>query len=179
MLIHTCCANCYLHFLENIKDDSQDITLLYYNPNIHPRSEWLTRLEALKKVSKAKNFDLKVINYKPKEYFDQIKILQKANSELIKNPKTRCPFCWTLRLEKTFAYAQKHGHKQVTTTLLMSQHQDHKTITRIGHQLAKKYGVNFLVFEDIKPCEKFCGFYKQNYCGCIYSLSEKFEEKYL
>lgn len=179
MLIHTCCANCYLHFLENVKNETQDITLLYYNPNIHPRSEWLTRLEALKKVTRANKFELKIISYRPQEFFQKLNQLHHASPDSITNAKTRCPFCWTLRLKKTFEYAKEHDFQQVSTTLLMSQHQDQETIIRIGNALGRKYGIEFIVPKNTTSCHHYCGFYKQNYCGCIYSLTEKLEEKYL
>ena len=50
LIIHTCCADCLLNALLYLKsrgviDKETEITSLFYNPNIHPRSEYLERLK--------------------------------------------------------------------------------------------------------------------------------------
>ena len=179
LLLHVCCANCYLHFLEHIKKE-KSATLFFYNPNIHPRSEWLARLEALKKVSQSYNFPLKIMNYSPKEYFQQFQGLTQNRQKLIANPQTRCPFCWRLRLEKTARYAQKNNFTHISTTLLTSQHQNQSIIKRMGQKIANRHNLRFFAPAGLQAChnQNFCGFYKQNYCGCAYSLQEKYQEKY-
>ena len=49
ILIHTCCADCLLNTLSSLSKQ-KDITVLFYNPNIHPRAEFLERLNAVKIV---------------------------------------------------------------------------------------------------------------------------------
>lgn len=172
ILIHTCCADCLLKILSYVDTcNLLTVTCYFYNPNIHPRSEYLARLLALKEVLKSKydsKYELIVPDMRPKEYFEKM-----PSNIKFPEPSIRCPVCWKLRLEKAFEYAKKNKYDAVTTTLLSSNYQDTEAITKIGNSLAKEYGIKFFVPEKID--KEMCnhGFYKQNYCGCCYSLVER------
>lgn len=167
ILIHTCCADCLLNILPTFKTQ-QNITLLFYNPNIHPKSEYLERLRAVKIV--LKNYEkikLIVPNYRPKEYF-----------ESIKKEKKRCIGCWKQRLNFLFQYAKEHNFNFVTSTLLCSSYQNTNEILNIALELEKIFSIKFIIPRDCtQTLHK--GFYKQNFCGCCYSLTERMNEKHL
>lgn len=176
ILIHTCCADCLLNLVhsleeENIIDKNTHITLFFYNPNIHPRSEYLIRLDALKIVIKEKypdrNIKLVIPDYRPKEYF-----------ESIVGKTKRCLGCWELRLSKTFEYAKAHNIPNVSSTLLGSHYQDINTIIQIGETLANE-DIHLVSPHTEHEHLNNKGFYKQNYCGCCYSLNEKMWEKFV
>lgn len=182
LLVHTCCADCLLHLDKNIGIKDKEVGVYFYNPNIHPQSEYLARLLALKKVLADKSYKLIVPHWKPSEYFEVLKLTSEdaktATSEVLRRKKLRCPKCWYLRLKATFEYAKASDYQAVTTTMLTSNYLDRETISRMGKKLALQYGLEFLVPEK-SECElKTRGFYKQNYCGCIFSLNERFFEKY-
>jgi predicted adenine nucleotide alpha hydrolase (AANH) superfamily ATPase len=171
LVIHTCCADCLLNALLDLKsrgliDKETEITSLFYNPNIHPRTEYLERLNAVKKIfpelKEKWNIKLVIPNYSPKEYL----------SKVLDNKKNRCAICWNLRLENLFNYAKEKKIKNVTTTLLTSHYQERDTIVKIAKDLNKKYNINFIEIDNISN-RKHSGFYKQNYCGCCFSLTEK------
>lgn len=183
ILIHTCCADCFLKMMKSFDDDSMEITGYFYNPNIHPRSEYLTRLKTAQKMSEEKGVELVVADWSPKEWFNQIPLGYTASpfekrETLKQKTKTRCKKCWELRLEKSFEYAKKNNFEAVSTTLLTSHYQNKDIIEIIGKNLEKKYGIKFLVPEKIERDLKTSGFYKQNYCGCCYSLMERYKEKF-
>lgn len=46
LLLHACCGPCSSAVLERLADHF-DITIFYYNPNIHPQTEYIRRLEEL------------------------------------------------------------------------------------------------------------------------------------
>jgi len=167
ILIHACCADCLLNtFLSFSPKD--DITVLFYNPNIHPRAEFLERLNAVKIILKDyPDIKLVIPNYKPSEYF-----------ESIQEEKTRCIGCWKQRLGYLFQYAQKHGFTSVTSTLISSSYQNKNEIFKIAHDLENKYSIKFIIPKECKQ-EVHKGFYKQNFCGCCYSLVERMNEKYI
>lgn len=173
ILVHTCCADCALKFSVSVANyHQQKIDWYYYNPNIHPRSEYLARMKALKKI-KPDGIDLIVPNYRPIKYYRAIAQLQDKFNQL-----QRCLLCWQLRLEASFEYAADHNYQIVSTTLVTSHYQDHKTINDIGQVLAKKYQLEFYIPDDIVCDLNTRGFYKQNYCGCAYSLVARMQEKY-
>jgi len=145
--------------------DSYEITLFYNNPNIHPRSEYLARLEALKKAIDIYNLDneLIVADWRPKLYFSKIK-----------DSEGRCPKCWDIRIGLLFDYAKFKDFHYVSTTLLSSKYQNADIIKNIGKAYEENFSITFIEPVFCEKCDKTYGFYKQNYCGCAYSLLEKY-----
>lgn len=146
----------------------------FYNPNIHPYSEYLRREESLKKFAISVNF--KVIYEKKYEM-----------EEFIRNvafrEENRCYYCLNKRIEKTASLAKSSKFTHFSTTLLYSKHQKHDYIKEVGYNLEKKYGVSFY-YEDFRKGYKEgvklsyeYGLYRQNYCGCIYSEKERFYKR--
>lgn len=179
LLVHTCCTTCALNLLKSIEAEKQilpgDITLYFYNPNIHPESEWHARRRALQDTHQKLGYQIIIEPWTPKDYFNRIKSL----GDQISNSQLRCPHCYLLRLEKTFQYATTHGYDTVTTTMLTSSYMDKEAISRMGQQLANKYHINFYQPQKLHCLSCTKGFYKQNYCGCVFSLEERLKEKYL
>jgi len=174
ILIHTCCADCFLNTLdyladEHILDSQTQIISLFYNPNIHPRSEYLARFDALKKVvDQEKRYNIKIVtpDYKPTEYI--------ANTIDVKDNKnlSRCKKCWEMRLKYTIEYALANNFDFVTTTLLTSHYQNRDQIIDILEDLTKGHDIK-IIKVDSSHNSKHVGFYKQPYCGCCFSLTEK------
>lgn len=174
--IHTCCADCFLNAVNylaekgRIKEDTE-IVSLYFNPNIHPRTEFYARLDALKKVIEERkdlNIKLVVPDYKPKKYIEAV---LKRESTI-----SRCNVCWRLRLGCLFEYAKKNSIGIVTSTLLTSHYQDRDVIEGIVKEINVDYSLDFVSIDSSCNCKNF-GFYKQNYCGCCFSLTEKLISK--
>jgi epoxyqueuosine reductase len=174
ILVHVCCADCGLHLLHDKDLVDNEIGLYFYNPNIHPQEEYYSRLRAFKQVFADKGYKLIIPHWSPKEYFNEIKNLSDKE-----DGKTRCPNCWKLRLEQSFKYAEENGYEAVTTTMLSSEYMDRERISKLGKIMSNKYKVKFLISKQLECDLKTRGFYKQNYCGCIYSLKQRMEEKFL
>jgi len=158
--------------------------LYFYNPNIHPQAEYLARLNALKKITADKPYKLIIPHWKPSEYFEVLKSktpddANQAISEVKYSKEIRCPKCWQLRLKSTFDYAKAHDYEAVISTMLTSSYLDRALIAKMGHKLGEAYGLEFLRPQKLNDDFKTSGFYKQNYCGCIFSLNERFKEKYI
>jgi hypothetical protein len=151
------------------------VTLYYYNPNIHPQSEFTARQMALKKIAEEQHIPLVVANWTPDDYFGSIEHLSR-DERFDRN--IRCPHCWTLRLGKTFSYAKAHGFTHVSSTLITSSYMDKEKILVIAKRLEEETGIEFHVPKTIACDVKTKGFYKQNYCGCAYSLLERLNEKH-
>ncbi len=167
ILIHTCCADCLLNTLPAFKQQG-NISILFYNPNIHPRAEFLERLNAVKVVLKEyPAFKLIIPDYKPSEYF-----------ESIRKEKNRCRGCWKQRLSYLFKYAKEYNFESVTSTLISSSYQNREEILKIAQEFEKDFSIPFLLPKEYKQ-KIHKGFYKQNFCGCCYSLTERMNEKYM
>lgn len=171
LLLHTCCAPCSIYVIQQLSKDYQ-VTVYFYGPNIHPRQEYLARRDEIKKYLTKIDGGLIEGEYDSGEWFKKTKGLEDEPER-----GKRCDICFQMRLEKTIKYAQDHGFDYWSSTLAISPHKDFKKISEIGNLLVKEYGLPF-IDQDWKKNEGFkhaCelskqeGFYRQNYCGCIYS----------
>jgi hypothetical protein len=175
LLLHTCCADCAVKAVTYLNDNMPELEpILYFdNSNIHPRTEFLARQKALKKIAQEHELEIIGANWSPKVWFKAIDYKQE-NKHL-----GRCKKCWALRLKNTAEKAAEMEIPNFSTTLLTSHYQSHEIIGKICKNIAKQYKLEFIFVEP--PCGE-CnpiGFYKQNYCGCIYSLKGRYEQKFM
>ncbi len=171
VLLHICCGPCASYPVPSLREQGYEVMGYYFNPNIHPYSEYVKRREALEEY--ARQADLKVIydeNYNPIEYFQNISYRETQ----------RCLFCYRLRLEQTAHIAKKGKFDYFSTTLLVSKYQKHHLIKEVGEAIGEKYGVPFLYqdfregFKQSVESSKTMGLYRQQYCGCLYSEMERY-----
>jgi predicted adenine nucleotide alpha hydrolase (AANH) superfamily ATPase len=172
LLLHICCARCAIYPIIRLANDFE-VTGYYFNPNIHPTTEYLARGEALKEYARTKGLHLIIGEYNPRAYFNEVYSYQ----------GDRCEACYRLRLGETSRLSKELGYDYFTTTLLSSPYQKHDKIKKIGEEIAKEIKINFY-YEDFRPgwkeSQKIAdeiGIYKQKYCGCIFSEYERYEKK--
>ncbi len=175
LLLHVCCAPCVCFVAEILKDNF-DLSAFFYNPNIAPPKEHDKRLEELKKFSKETEIDLIIGRYDPLQWTLSVKHFRFAGER-----SERCRICYKFRLEETFKRAAQLRIGIVATTLSVSPHKDAYMINTAGEELADQYGIEFFKadFKKNDGCKRSVeisrqyGFYRQNYCGCIYSKMER------
>jgi len=171
LLLHICCASCGTIAIEKLLPDF-DLTLFWYNPNIHPISEYKKRLDDVKKLSEIYKTGLVIEKYEDKYWFKLVKGLEKEPEG-----GKRCPLCFNIRMTKTVEFAKKNGFERWGTTLTTGPQKDAQVINSIGILLAKKYDLQFYQanfkkkdgFKKSVTLSKMYNFYRQNYCGCIFS----------
>ena len=171
LLLHTCCAPCSPYVIERLQMEF-DVTAFFYNPNIHPIDEYQFRLEEMKQLCKHMGVELIIGNYDVDLWFQITKGMEKE-----KEGGKRCELCFKMRLHQSACTAQKKDCQHVATTLTVSPHKNATIINQLGRELQNTYPVIFYEADFKKhdgfkkSCErsKKYGFYRQNYCGCIYS----------
>lgn len=179
LLLHACCAPCSSAVLERL-GNFFSIVILYYNPNITDNDEYKKRLDEIKNfVSKFNTkYPISVIEgrYDPIEFFNIARGLENE-----KERGARCYKCYKLRLEETAKVAAKEKINYFTTTLSLSPYKNAEWINEIGEELNNIYDSTFL-YADFKKkngykrsieLSKEYGLYRQDYCGCVYSLRDK------
>lgn len=176
LLLQCCCGPCGSYVLEYLCSFF-DVTVLFFNPNIFPAEEYDKRLFWLKKV--VERYDGKVVladcAYEP-ERFDAIAEGMENEPEGGK----RCTECFRLRLWETARKAKEGGFDFFCTTLSVSPHKDAERINAIGFELGKEFGVKWLPSDFKKrggykrsvELSEMYGLYRQNYCGCRYSIKD-------
>lgn len=175
LLLHACCGPCSSYVLEYL-NNYFDITILYYNPNIYPDSEYYRRKDELKKfLGEFKDISsIKLIedDYNPDDYYKAIEGKEELGEKSI-----RCYKCYELRLERAAKFAKEHNFDYFTTTLSISPYKISSWINEIGGLLENKYNVKYL-YADFKKKNGYkrslelsseYGLYRQDYCGCKYS----------
>lgn len=177
ILLHSCCGPCSSSVLE-LLSKYFDVTVLWYNPNLYPETEYDKRLETQKQLIDAIAEDgvqakLLVEPWRSEDYFSRIKGLENEPEE-----GKRCLECFRIRLEETARIASERGFEWFCTTLTVSSRKDAVAINAIGREAEAKYGVKWLPSEfkkregnhrSIILSEKY-GLYRQEYCGCVFSL---------
>lgn len=174
LLIHVCCGPDVTMPILQLKDE-YDIICYWYDPNIEPKAEYDKRFEAFKKVCDIENIPYIKGVYDVKNFHEQI-----AGLEHTPEKWEKCTKCYDMRLHATAKLAKKLGIKKFTTSLNTSPKKDLEKIFALGHGYAEEFWLEFLAI----PFRKGGGFdasveytrkhdiYRQNYCGCAYSIRE-------
>ncbi len=170
VVLHICCGVCAAGAVEALAEEGHQVIGFFYNPNIHPVLEFQRRLGTAYKVAQKLNFPLEAGPYTPEEWL-------KMTNSLEHEPEggKRCQVCYRLRLEETYSYMMDCGADAFATTLTISPHKSAQVINKIGQEVG---GERFLV-RDFRKKEGFkravqlarqWELYRQDYCGCIYSM---------
>ena len=179
LLLHSCCAPCSSHVITFLADYF-DITILYYNPNISPKEEYLKRKEEQIRLIgelKSKNkIDIIDCDYDNDLYEKSIKGYEQCEER-----GDRCTICFNLRLGNTAKMASELKYDYFCTTLTVSPYKNSLLINQIGEKFSKKYNIKWL-YSDFKKdngykksieLSKKYNLYRQDYCGCKYSIRNK------
>lgn len=175
LLLHSCCAPCSSYVLEYLSQFF-NITIFYYNPNIHPELEYRKRVEEQKefieKLPVKRKINFIEGKYLPEEFFDIAKGLEEEREGGI-----RCFKCYELRLKEAAKKAKELNFDYFTTVLSISPHKNAEKINEIGEKISQEFGVKFLNSDFKKKngykrsieLSKDYNLYRQDYCGCVYS----------
>ncbi|RAP32269.1 hypothetical protein DID76_00805 [Candidatus Marinamargulisbacteria bacterium SCGC AG-414-C22] len=176
VLMHSCCAPCSGELIEALKFSNIDFSILFYNPNIHPKKEYEIRKSENIRFAEKHNIDFIDLDYDIDNWFERTK-----GMELEPERGKRCTACFDMRFERTALYAKEHGFPVITSSLGISRWKDMNQINDCGIRSASHYeGISYWTFNwrkqggsermyQISKAEKF---YKQEYCGCVYSLRD-------
>ena len=176
LLMHSCCAPCAGEIMEAVAASDIDTTIFFYNPNIHPKEEYEIRKNENIRFAEKLGFDFVDADYDKENWFDRIKGLEDEPER-----GERCTVCFDMRFERSALFAHENGFDVFATTLGISRWKDLNQINNSGLRAAKRY--NSLTFWDYNwrkqggssrmlEISKNEQFYKQEYCGCVYSLRD-------
>lgn len=176
LLLHACCAPCSSYCLEYLAEYFS-ITVFFYNPNLYPADEYDKRADEVRRLIsllQVKNpVKLIVADFDDKEFYTKVRGMEK-----LPEGGERCRKCFELRLEKTAEIAKENSFDFFTTTLTISPLKNAQVINEVGEEIAEKYGVAHLPSDfkkkggykrSVELSAEF-GLYRQNYCGCVYSV---------
>lgn len=196
LFLHSCCAPCSSYVLKYLMEYFR-ITVFYYNPNISEKEEYWKRVEEQKKLiaiynekvqagdngkEGKKGYPIQMVEgvYEPEVFFDMARDYKDCPEG-----GERCFLCYKLRLLPTAREAKAGGFDYFGTTLTISPLKNAAKLNEIGYMLEKEVGVKWLP-SDFKKKEGYkqsvelsakYGLYRQDYCGCMYSKTERERHK--
>lgn len=176
LLLHSCCAPCSGEVMEALLVSEIDFSIFFYNPNIHPIQEYDIRKQENISFAKKHGIPFIDVDYDKDNWFARIKGLEHEPER-----GKRCTMCFDMRFERTALYAHEHGFPVICSSLGISRWKDMNQINDSGERAASRYA-NMVYWTynwrkqggaarmyDIAKRENF---YKQEYCGCVYSLRD-------
>jgi len=182
MLVHICCSVDSHFFLEKLQKDYPDekLTGFFYDPNIHPYSEYQLRLLDVQRSCKNLGIDLLEGEYDYEAWLEAVKGLETEPEK-----GARCEVCFDKRFEVSANKTLELGEKSFTTTLLVSPLKSQEQLKKSGEMFESKHGVKFIAVDyrsnggtqTQSEVTKEQQLYRQDYCGCIYGLTMQREQQ--
>lgn len=177
VLLHSCCAPCSGEVIEAMVKEGIDLTIFFYNPNIHPKKEYEIRKAENIRYAEKLNIPFVDADYDVQNWFEKAKGMERDPER-----GRRCSMCFDMRFVASAVYAKENGFKVFTSSLGISRWKDMNQINESGLKAAsllnnevtywtynwRKEGGGARMYDIAKREE----FYKQEYCGCIYSLRD-------
>ena len=180
LLLHVCCGPCAVMPITRLMDEGFAVTAWFMNPNIQPLAEYLRRREAAGQC--AERLGVPII------FADEtwnITNWLRAVAGRDTSP-ARCAYCCESRMQAAFAFASQQGFAWVSSSLLYSRYQPHEAIKAAGETLAAQPGATAFAYLYIRTDwqegidrSKGMELYRQPYCGCVYSESDRYQKQLL
>jgi len=182
MLVHICCSVDSHFFLKKLQADfpEEKLTGFFYDPNIHPYSEYKLRLLDVERSCKKLGIELLEGEYDYKNWLEAVRGLEKEPEK-----GARCEVCFDKRFITSAKKALEIGEEKITTTLLVSPLKSQEQLKRVGDEFHAKHGVEFIAVDyrsgggtqDQSRVTKEEQLYRQDYCGCIFGLTMQREQQ--
>lgn len=183
MLVHICCSVDSHFFIEKLQQEYPDEKLIgfFYDPNIHPYSEYRLRLLDVERSCKKLGIELIEGPYDFENWLNAVRGLEKEPEK-----GSRCEVCFDRRFEVSAQKALELGEKTMTTTLLVSPKKSQEQLIRSGDAFEVSHGVKFIAFDyrknngtaDQGRVSKEQQLYRQDYCGCLFGLDMQREQQH-
>ncbi len=171
ILLHVCCGPCSVGCIDMLKEENIEFSAYWYNPNIHPYTEYESRKKSAVEYISNK-MDIEFIE--EGDYGLRVFLPEVAKTSY------RCGMCYEMRFDKAAKYASENGYDGFSSTLFVSPYQNHQKMIEVAESVAKKYGTSFF-YRDFRPRfydglnrARAMGLYMQKYCGCIFSEEERY-----
>ena len=170
-LLHICCAPCANQCIDSLRGEGLDVTGLWYNPNIHPFTEYRARRNTVREY--AGMVDLPLLE---RNDYGLRPFVRTVAGDI----ENRCIHCYEFRLFEAARQAKEGGFDSFTSSLFISPYQKHELMRTVAERAAACYGVDFL-YRDFRPLfragqerARELGLYMQKYCGCVFSEEERY-----
>lgn len=171
LVLVSCCAPCSAGAIKQLSDgeipDIEDFIVLFFNPNIYPESEYTRRMNEQIKYCESLGVKYFVGTYDHDSW-------RKAMCGLEKEPErgARCSICFAYRFEYAKKFARENGYDTVSSVLGVSRHKNQNQVDNSAESALDE--IRYLPIkwnEELRQqINQETNFYRQNYCGCEFSM---------
>lgn len=171
LVLMSCCAPCCVGAIEQLKrgdfPEISDFIVMFYNPNIYPETEYQKRLDEQIKYCIDNNIKYVVGDYNHNKWLESIKGLESEPERGM-----RCAKCFAYRFKFARIWATENGYNAVTSVFGVSRHKSQKQVDASAVDENSKITYLPLKFDESLrgAINKKTDFYRQNYCGCEFSI---------
>ena len=167
-LLLSCCAPCSCGVIAELAEKKENVTVLFYNPNIYPKEEYERRLLENKRVCEAYDIPFVALPY-------ERQVWEQATKNLpFQERGPRCSACFKLRLERCARYAKENGFDCFTSVLGFSRYKDLNQINKLAEIISNNQNIPYDftnwrkggLQEKTNELAKQLNLYRQDYCGC-------------
>ena len=169
--MHICCAPCANRPIAQLQSQGHTVAGFWYNPNIHPFTEYRARRNCLREY--AAEIGLTLLE---RDEYGLRPFVRAVAGDI----PGRCVKCYEMRLYEAARQAAEGGFDAFTSSLFISPYQKHDLMAQVARKAGEAYGVPFF-YQDFRPLfregQQFArdhGFYMQKYCGCVFSEQERY-----
>ena len=167
-LLLSCCAPCSCGVIAEMAERKEDITVLFYNPNIYPKEEYERRLLENKRVCETYGIPFVTLPYERTAWEECVQ--DKPFME--RGP--RCSACFRFRLARAARYAKENGFEKFTSVLGISRYKDLNQVNEQAEKVSTEEGIPYDftnwrkggLQEKTNELAKQLNLYRQDYCGC-------------
>ncbi len=176
ILVLSCCAPCSCAAIKHLVTQGNQVTVLFYNPNISPQEEYEKRRDEQARLCQTTGAQFVELDYEPAVWEQAVRGLETEPER-----GKRCSVCFYVRLKKAAHYARQHHFDVFTSVLGTSRYKDLNQVNHAALRAWLEEGTPYLVangwrkhgLEELRRALiKEFNLYQQPYCGCKYSRRE-------
>ena len=171
LVLLSCCAPCSSGAIRQLSDGAipnvSDFIVLFYNPNIFPESEYTKRMHEQIKYCEQLGVKYAVLEYDHDAWRDAIRGLEQEPER-----GARCSVCFEYRFRRAEKFARENGYNAIASVLGVSRHKDQTQVDRAAQNKCDNITYMPLKWDEGLRIQinRESDFYRQNYCGCEFSI---------
>ena len=174
ILLHVCCGPCSTASIERLIEDGYRPVLFFSDSNIWPEEEFRKRYSTILEVASHYGLETLIDEYDHDAWREWVK-----GHENDKEHGERCLLCFRFNLLRSAMKAEELGIDEFCTTLTVSRFKKSESVFSQGRDLRGFVEYDFKKkggFSRSVRLAKELGLYRQDYCGCEFSLRDRYEK---
>ena len=172
LVLVSCCAPCSAGAIRQLAcreiPDVDDFVVYFYNPNIFPADEYQKRLAEQIKYCESLGVKYFVDEYDHDTWRDAVRGLEQEPER-----GARCGACFAFRFRRAVKWAHANGYNAISSVLGVSRHKSQAQVDTAAYASATA-AVRYMPIkwnEELRQqINRESEFYRQNYCGCEFSI---------